>query len=86
MTMRKTMRLKNIGAKTEHLLRQIGVRGVEDLSRVGSLGAYRRLKAMYPDQINLVALYALEGALLDIHWLELSPAWRAELKRQAEEA
>lgn len=81
--MKKTMNLKNIGAKTEDFLREIGVQGYEDLNRMGALEAYRRLKSNYPDHINVMALYALEAALWDIHWLELAPAYRAELKQQA---
>ncbi|WP_420852149.1 TfoX/Sxy family DNA transformation protein [Paenibacillus hamazuiensis] len=39
---------------------------------------------MYPDKINLLALYALEAALWNIHWLELAPEIKDELKREAE--
>lgn len=74
------MNLKNIGAKTEHWLRQIGVNGYDDLNRIGSVEAYRRLKSMYPDKINLLALYALEAALWNIHWLELAPEIKDQLK------
>lgn len=84
--MKKTMNLKNIGAKTEPWLRQIGVNGYDDLNRVGSVEAYRRLKSMFPDKINLLALYALEAALWNIHWLELAPEIKDELKREAERA
>jgi hypothetical protein len=33
------MNLKNIGAKTEPWLRKIGVNGIEDLNRIGSVEA-----------------------------------------------
>ncbi len=70
MQMKKNMNLKNIGAKTEPWLREIGVNEYDDLNRIGSVETYRRLKSMYPDKINLNALYALEAALWNIHWLE----------------
>lgn len=79
--MKKTMNLKNIGAKTEPWLRDIGIHGFEDLNRLGSVEAYRRLKSLYPDKINLNALYALEAALWSIHWLELPPEIKEQLKR-----
>lgn len=82
--MNRTMGLKNIGAKTEPWLREIGVNGYNDLHAIGSVEAYRRLKSMYPDKINLLALYALEAALWDIHWLELAPEIREQLKLEAQ--
>ncbi|TMV51512.1 TfoX/Sxy family protein [Paenibacillus mesophilus] len=82
--MKKTMNLKNIGAKTEPWLREIGVHGLEDLNRIGSVEAYKRLKSRYPDKINLNALYALEAALWNIHWLELAPEFKEQLRRDSE--
>lgn len=84
MQMKKTMNLKNIGAKTEPWLRAIGVNGYDDLNRIGSVETYRKLKSMYPDKINLNALYALEAALWNIHWLELAPEIKDQLKREAQ--
>lgn len=75
--------LKNVGAKTELWLREIGVNGYHDLNRIGSVEVYRRLKSSYPDKINLLALYALEAALWNIHWLELAPEIKEQLKHEA---
>ncbi|MGC5327541.1 TfoX/Sxy family DNA transformation protein [Brevibacillus sp. SYSU BS000544] len=80
--MKKTMNLKNIGAKTEPWLREIGIQGYDDLNQLGSVEAYRRLKEKYPEKINLLALYALEAALWNIHWLELAPEVKEQLKRE----
>ncbi|WP_199620222.1 TfoX/Sxy family DNA transformation protein [Paenibacillus alkalitolerans] len=82
MRTKKTMNLKNIGAKTESWLQEIGVHGYDDLNRIGSVETYRRLKSRYPDQVNLTALYALEAALWSIHWLELAPEIKDQLKRE----
>lgn len=83
--MKKTMNLKNVGVKTEPWLREIGVNGYDDLNRIGSVEAYRRLKSMYPDKINLLGLYALEAALWNIHWLELAPEIKEQLKCEAQD-
>lgn len=82
--MNKTMNLKNVGPKTEPWLREVGIHGYEDLNRIGSVEAYRRLKSKYSGKINLNALYALEAALWDIHWLDLAPEIKAQLKQEVE--
>lgn len=74
----KTMGLKNIGPKTERWLREIGIHAYEDLHRIGSVEAYLRLQIQHPGKISRVALYALEAALWDLHWLELP----TEIKEQ----
>lgn len=79
----KTMQLKNIGPKTEALLREIGIHGYEDLEREGSVEAYKKLKERYPDNINLNALYAMEAALWGIHWLELPLEVKQQLKAES---
>lgn len=84
--MKKTMNLKNVGARTEPWLRAVGVNGYDDLNRIGSVEAYLRLKALYPNKINLLALYAMEAALWNIHWLELPPEIKEQLKREAQDA
>lgn len=56
---------------------------VEDLDAIGSIEAYRRLKAAGSNQVTIVALYALEAALLDIAWTDLPPDTRARLRQAA---
>jgi len=76
--------LKNIGPKTAAWLRDLGIRTAGDLARIGSVEAYRRLRASGRGA-TLVALYALEGALWNTHWNELPPELKASLKKQAEQ-
>ncbi len=75
--------LKNIGPASKRQLREVGIGTVAKLRRLGSLGAYRRLKHAFPRQVNLVMLYALEGALLGCHWNHLPPGRKEELRRAA---
>lgn len=79
---RKEMNLKNIGSKTEPWLREVGVQGYDDLEQLGSVEVYKRLKARYPEKITLNALYAMEAALWDLHWLELPKEVKEDLERQ----
>lgn len=49
---------------------------------MGSVEAYRQLKLIVPG-LSIVMLYALEGALWDLHWNELPRHMKEELHQQA---
>ena len=76
-------RLRNIRPTTAGWLADIGVSSLEELDALGSLEAYRRLKAAYPARVTIVALYALEAALLDIPWTNLPLDMRERLRQAA---
>ena len=79
-------RLRNIGPTTSGWLADIGVSSLEELDALGSLEAYRRLKAAHPARVTIVALYALEAALLDIPWTNLPLDMRERLRQAANHA
>ncbi len=62
--------LKNIGPKTAALLREAGIHTRADLQAIGAVMAYKILKYRFRS-ITAVALYALHGALEDVHWNSL---------------
>lgn len=76
--------LLNLGPATEAQLARVGVTSPDELRELGALEAYVRLKIAFPDRINAVALYALEGALRGVHWNELPDEDKASLVRQAD--
>ncbi|MBL8120696.1 MAG: TfoX/Sxy family protein [Anaerolineae bacterium] len=75
---------KNIGPKTLERLQAVGVSSLEDLEAMGAVEVYRQIKAAYPRDVSIVALYALQGALLNLHWNALPPEMKAELRAEAE--
>ena len=78
-------KLRNIGPKSAAWLRQVGLRTREDLTAVGTVEAFMRVKrAGFKPTLNL--LYAIEGALQDCHWQEISEERRGELILAAEAA
>ena len=78
-------KLRNIGPKSAAWLRQVGLRSRADIEAAGAVEAFMRVKrAGFKPSLNL--LYALEGALLDCHWQEVTDARRAELVQAAEAA
>jgi len=71
-------KIRNIGTKSAAWLRQVGLRGLDDLREIGSVDAFLKVKrAGFRPSLNL--LYAIEGALQDCHWRELDDDCRASL-------
>jgi hypothetical protein len=71
-------KIRNVGPKSAAWLRQIGVRTTEDLSRVGPVEAFLKVKrAGFRPSLNL--LYAMAGALADCHWADLPEERKQEL-------
>jgi hypothetical protein len=77
--------LKNIGKTSAAWLESVGIKTAEDLYEFGVVEAYRRVKTAYPEQVTLNMLYALQGALLDLHWKEVPPEMKTALLQQVGE-
>ncbi|MEO0561596.1 MAG: TfoX/Sxy family protein [Chloroflexota bacterium] len=77
--------LKNIGPQTAEWLPAVGIHTPQDLAELGAVAAYTRLKTAFPQQINLTALWALQGALMDIPFNQLPEAVKDDLRRQLRE-
>jgi DNA transformation protein and related proteins len=75
--------LKNLGMASVNILRAVGVNSYKDLSEVGAVETYCRIKAR-GIHVSKVMLYALQGALMDTHWNDLSPELKAQLVEEAE--
>jgi hypothetical protein len=64
-------KMLNIGPKSAAWLRQVGVRTLDDLQRLGAVGTFWKVKkAGFRPSLNL--LYALAGAEQGRHWATLS--------------
>ncbi|WP_185233097.1 TfoX/Sxy family protein [Teredinibacter franksiae] len=77
--------LKNLGMASVNILHAIGINNYSDLSETGAVEAYRRIKAR-GIHVSKVMLYALQGALMDVHWNDLSPDLKAQLVDEAQQA
>ncbi|MGI9303107.1 MAG: TfoX/Sxy family protein [Gammaproteobacteria bacterium] len=70
--------LKNLGPKSKEMLIGAGIRTPQELQSLGSVEAYMRVeRSGAKPSLNL--LYALEGAIHDRRWQEVSRAERARL-------
>lgn len=72
------LHLKNLGAASVNILHAVGINTYEDLQSVGPVEAYRRIQDRGIN-VSKVMLYALQGALLNIHWNELEPDLKQRL-------
>ena len=77
------LQLKNLGMASVNILRAIGINTYADLQRTGAVDAYKRIRAR-DINVSKVMLYALQGALMDTHWNDLTPALKAQLVAEAE--
>jgi DNA transformation protein len=77
------LNLKNLGMASVNILRAVGINNYQDLSDIGAVEAYCRIKAR-GIHVSKVMLYALQGALLDMHWNDLPPALKSQLVEEAE--
>ena len=81
----RDVKIRNVGPKSAAWLRQIGVRTVEDLARVGPVEAFLKVKrAGFRPSLNL--LYSMAGALADCHWADLPEDQKQELLGALESA
>lgn len=78
------LELKNLGVATVNILHAIGINTYTELRKVGAVEAYRRIKAR-DINVSKVMLYALQGALMDIHWNELPTDMKQQLVSEAEQ-
>jgi DNA transformation protein len=74
------LHLRNLGKTSAQWLHAVGIHTASDLRRLGAVDAYRAVKTR-GFRASKVLLYAIEGALLDMHWNEL-PSERKEALNQ----
>lgn len=79
----KLLDLINLGAASVNILRAVGVNTYQELVEVGPVEAYCRMK-LRGIHVSKVMLYALQGALLNIHWNDLEPDLKAKLVADAD--
>ncbi len=76
--------LRNLGKTSAQWLHAVGIHSISDLRRLGAVNAYRAVKAR-GFRASKVLLYAIEGALVDVHWNDI-PAERKEVLNKQVEA
>ncbi|HXR02120.1 MAG TPA: TfoX/Sxy family protein [Pseudomonas sp.] len=75
------LQMKNLGKTSAQWLHAAGIHNAADLRRLGAIHAYRAVRTR-GFRTSKVLLYAIEGALLNQHWCDLSHDRKASLNRQ----
>jgi DNA transformation protein len=75
----RTDLMRNLGPVTRRRLAEIGITGMEQLSEVGSVQAFVRMRFVSPRGLSLNALHAMEAAILGCDWRELPPETKRRL-------
>lgn len=82
-TTHKLSHLKNIGEVSEKMLNSIDVFTKEDIDDLGPVTIYFILKSRGFD-VSMNMVYALQGAIMDLHWNELPKDVKNDLIQQVE--
>lgn len=75
--------LRNLGKTSAQWLHAVGIHSLSDLKRLGAVDAYRAVKAR-GFRASKVLLYAIEGALLDVHWNDIPAERKDALNKQVD--
>ncbi|MCA3132283.1 MAG: TfoX/Sxy family protein [Betaproteobacteria bacterium] len=74
--------LKNIGPQSAKWLAAVGIHTKKDLEDVGAVNAFRLMRS-HGYNVTPVMLYALQGALMDLHWNRLPGKLKDDLRARA---
>ena len=77
--------LKNLGKTSAQWLHAVGIHSLSDLRRLGAVDAYRAVRTR-GFRASKVLLYAIEGALQDVHWNDIPAERKEALNKQLEAA
>ncbi len=75
-------KIRNIGPTTAGWLSEVGVSSITELERVGVVETYRRVRELRPGDVSLNLLWALQGALMDLHWSDVPDEIKQQLMEQ----
>lgn len=75
------LHLRNLGKTSARWLHASGIHSAADLRRLGAVGAYRAVRTR-GFRASKVLLYAIEGALLGVHWSDVPADRKQALNKQ----
>lgn len=81
--MAKISTIKNLGPVCEELFALINIHTAEELSELGAVESYIRLKLKAPRRVNLMFLYAIYTGLQGRHFNSLTLEEKGKLKNEA---
>jgi DNA transformation protein len=76
--------MKGLGPKSAQQLIEAGIDSPEALKKLGPVAAYLQLQAFHKKRISLNFLYALVGAVEDVHWQTVAAKDKSRLIQELE--
>ena len=73
--------LKNLSLASAERLHSVGMATREKLREIGAASAYSTVKQSFPLDTSLVLLWALQGALMEIHWQKVPNEIKQQLRK-----
>ena len=65
--LRRIASLKNLGPKSAEQIVAVGIDGPDEIHELGTAEVFRRVKSRFPDSTSFNLLWALQGALMEVH-------------------
>jgi len=81
---RPIIELRNIDPAITQWLHEVGINSADELREMGAAQAYRTMRAWRPWSAELIVLWALEGAINDVDWIDVTPERRLTLRREVD--
>lgn len=78
---RSISEMRNLGPRMQSMLGEVDILIEDDLRAVGAVDAWHRLRFRFEGGVNLMALYAMSGALQDRPWRAVSVGEKEDLKK-----
>ena len=82
--LRRIASLKNLGPKSAELIVGAGIDGPDEIRRLGAVIVFHRVKSRFPEATSLNLLWALQGALMEVHWHDIPDEIRRQLLAEVE--
>ena len=72
--------MMNLGRKSAERLVAADIADPETLQEIGAAAAYHRVKIKFPKDTSLNLLWAIQGALMEMHWHDLPDEVKQHLR------
>jgi DNA transformation protein and related proteins len=76
--------MRNLGPQMERWLGEVDVKTDEALRQIGAVAAYSRLRFMFGNKISVIALYAMQAALIGCDWRSITSEEKAALRKEVD--
>ena len=76
--------MKNLGPKSAEQIIAVGVDGPDEIRALGAAEVFHRVKSRFPDSTSLNLLWALQGALMEVHWHDIPDEIKHQLLTELE--